>query len=603
MSITISQILAASPHTERGRPSQLSADPKGEYIAYASGKSVFLRSIDNPSLSKQYTAHNFQTTVARFSPSGYYVASGDTSGLVKIWDALECVNTKGEYQITSGRINDIAWDHDSQRIIAVGDGRNRYGHCITADSGNSVGEICGHALAINSVSIRQKRPLRAATGADDSNVVFFHGTPFKFARKLLGLHKGYIYGVDFSPDGNKLISVGADRRIQLYNGESGEPEIEIGKNEHKGSIFGFSWHYDSKKFVTASADQTVKLWDLETGKTVQTWKFNNEGKNIIINQQVGVVWPATRKDGTIISLNLAGDLSYLVEGNDKPIRVISGHNKNISAMGSSHNHNGQTLWTGSLEGKVCSWEVNSGIASVVQGECHKNQIIAFQSSKEQIYSIGWDDTVRITDIHTNTFREELFKISAQPRGLALAEGRILIIHANGVQIYSKNEFIMEFPTKDYTPTAIAASRNLVAIGNDLNTVKIFTLDGNHQLTWKKDLHLSRAPITALSFSENGELLAVGDSAGKIVVYESESWVLKTDRWSAHTARIISIAWNAKGTYLVSGGLDSNIFVWSLQDPGNRIVAHRAHKGIVNGVFWLNSDSKIASTGEDATLKI
>jgi hypothetical protein len=35
MSIVIDKILAASPSTERGRPTQLSSDPKGERIAYA----------------------------------------------------------------------------------------------------------------------------------------------------------------------------------------------------------------------------------------------------------------------------------------------------------------------------------------------------------------------------------------------------------------------------------------------------------------------------------------------------------------------------------------------------------------------------------------
>ena len=157
MSISINKIIAAAPNTERGRPSQLSADPKGERIAYASGKSIFLRSLDHPTESKQYTAHTTQTTAARFSPSGFYVASGDVSGSVRVWDAVEGVNTKGEYHIISGRINDLSWDGDSQRIIAVGDGRNRYGHAFTADSGNSVGEISGHSAVINSVSIRQQR--------------------------------------------------------------------------------------------------------------------------------------------------------------------------------------------------------------------------------------------------------------------------------------------------------------------------------------------------------------------------------------------------------------------------------------------------------------
>ncbi|KAI9854701.1 MAG: WD40 repeat-like protein, partial [Vezdaea acicularis] len=88
MSIVADAIWAPSPNTTRGQPTPLSTDSKGERIAYASNKSVFLRSIDNPALSTQYTAHTTQTTVARFSPSGFYVASGDISGSVRVWDCV-----------------------------------------------------------------------------------------------------------------------------------------------------------------------------------------------------------------------------------------------------------------------------------------------------------------------------------------------------------------------------------------------------------------------------------------------------------------------------------------------------------------------------------
>ena len=92
-----------------------------------SSKSVFLRSIDNPSLSVQYTQHTQQPTVAKFSPSGYYVASGDVSGKVRVWDCVgEDQVLKGEFPIISGPINDLAWDGDSMRIIAVGEGKGRY---------------------------------------------------------------------------------------------------------------------------------------------------------------------------------------------------------------------------------------------------------------------------------------------------------------------------------------------------------------------------------------------------------------------------------------------------------------------------------------------
>lgn len=140
----------------------------------------------------------------------------------------------GEYSIIAGRINDLAWDGDSQRIIAVGNGKELFGHCITADSGNSVGEISGHSSQINCVSIRQQRPLRAATGSDDTNVVFFHGAPFKYNASLQGNHNKFVFGTAFSPDGATLVSVGADRRVWLYDGKTGETKNKIGDGEHTG---------------------------------------------------------------------------------------------------------------------------------------------------------------------------------------------------------------------------------------------------------------------------------------------------------------------------------------------------------------------------------
>ncbi|KAI0851347.1 WD40 repeat-like protein [Daldinia vernicosa] len=602
MSITIEKILAASPVTARGQPTQLSTDAKGERITYASGKSIFVRSIDNPSASKQYTGHTAQTTVAKFSPSGFYIASGDVSGSVRVWDSIEAVNTKGEYHIISGRINDIAWDGDSQRIIAVGDGRERFGHCITADSGNSVGEVSGHSKVINSVAVRQMRPLRAATASDDMAMCFLHGAPFKFDSKSTGLHKGFVLGTAFSPDGNTLVTVGADKRIQLYDGKTGEPTKSIGENEHTGSIFAVSWSKDSKSFVTASADQTVKLWDVEAGKVTQTWKFGGDGVSIP-DQQVGVVWPHGRSDGLIISLSLGGDLNYLVEGNPKPIKVIQGHNKSITALGVGSDGKGQTLWTGSFDGRVCSWDLSSGAATVVDGQTHTNQVTEFTSSAGRAYSVGWDDTLRIVDESANTFAGESLKLSAQPKGVSSADGRVYVATIAGVEIYVKDQLAGKLEIAEAQPTAIAAQGSLVAVGLSNNAVRLYKADSDNKLTQAHEVKNSTAQISTLAFSKDGSLLAAGNTAGKIYAYRTSGLELATDRWSAHTGRVTSIAWNEAGTHAASGALDTNVFVWSLAKPGSRVKALNAHKDGVNGVAWVHGGTKVASTGGDAAIKI
>ncbi|KAI4134484.1 MAG: hypothetical protein LQ347_001482 [Umbilicaria vellea] len=576
---------------------------KAVYIQ--SNKSVFLRSIDDPSNSIQYGGHTTATTVARFSPSGYYVASGDVSGSVRVWDCVGEGSTKGEYHIIGGRINDLAWDGDSQRIIAVGDGKERFGHCITADSGNSVGEISGHSLQINSVSIRQQRPLRAATGSDDTSLVFYQGAPFKFNTSLRGQHNGFVYGVSFSPDGSSLVSVGADRKVCIYDGKTGEAKGRIGDGEHKGSIFSVSWARDSKRFVTSSADQTVKIWDVEAGKAIQSWRLGEEGSVSIPDHQVGVVWPAGRSDGLIISLGLAGNLNYFTEGSQRPQKVIEGHQKNITSLCTSETKGSeQTLWTGSSEGRVCAWDVSRGSGETVDGEAHSNYVSGLTAASGDgsvVYSVGWDDTLRSLDSSVKTFTGVSAKADGQPKGVAIHGAHALVATHKGVEIFKDGKKTGATTTK-FSPTVIAASGTNIAVGGDDNTLHIFHLSSN-SLQLQRDITDPSSLITALSFSWDGSLLAVGFSSGKISVYKCEDWSIAISRWSSHTGRITSIAWTRSGTHAVSGGLDTNVFIWSVSKPGSRVNAANAHKDGVNGVAWIDNDKKVVSVGGDAAVKV
>lgn len=564
---------------------------------WQSNKSIFLRSIDNPALGSQYSSHTAATTVARFSPSGNYVASGDVSGAVRVWDCVGEGVTKGEYHIIGGRINDLAWDGDSARIIAVGDGREKFGHCITADSGNSVGEISGHSSQINSVSIRQQRPLRAATGSDDTSLVFYHGAPFKFNGSLRK-HNRFVYGVAFSPDGSTLVSVGSDRQIWLYDGKTGEVRGQIGENEHRGSIFSVSWAKDSKRFATSSADQTVKIWDVEAGKAVQSWRLGEEGISVP-DHQVGVVWPTGRSDGLIISLNLAGDFSYLSEGAPDARRIVQGHQKNITALATGKGSTSDsTFFTGSSDGRICSWNVSTGAGEIVDGEAHTNYVSGITSSADgKIFSVGWDDTLRSIDISARTFTGTSSKTDGQPKGVAISTDRAVIATHKSISLLTNDQTQKSNATK-FTPSTLAANDNLIAVGGDDNTLHIYSAS----LAPKTEIQDPSSPITALSFSPSGALLAAGFSSGKITVFDTQSWTPSITRWSSHTGRVTSVAWNTAGTHAVSGGLDANIFLWSVAKPGRRVGVNNAHKDGVNGVAWVG-DEKVVSVGGDAAIKL
>ena len=461
-----------------------------------------------------------------------------------------------------------------------------------------MGEISGHSSQINSVSVRQQRPLRAATGSDDTSLVFYHGVPFKFNTSLRK-HQRYVYGVAFSPDGGTLISVGADKKIWLYDGKTGEAKTQIGEGEHTGSIFAVSWAKDSRRFVTSSADQTVKIWDAEVGKVVQSWRMGEEGKVSIPDHQVGVVWPAGRSDGLIISLGLSGDLNYLQDGKQATLRTIQGQQKNITAITADKEYkSNSTFFTGSSDGRICAYD-GTGHGETIDGDAHKNYVSGLATSNSgRIYSVGWDDTLRSIDVSAKTFTGTSTKTDGQPRAVALKSSTTVIATHKGLFLLSqKNNSVIKHVPTTYAPTVLAASKTHIAVGGDDSHQHMYDSDLNHI---KSIPHPSQPTAFAFSSSANN-YLAVGFASGKIIVYEPNNPEPVITRWSAHTGRVMSIDWDEGGEKAVSGGLDTEIFVWSVKKPGQRISVGQAHKEGVNGVMWAGRD-EVVSVGGDAAVK-
>ena len=360
-----------------------------------------------------------------------------------------------------------------------------------------------------------------------------------------------------------------------------------------------SWARDSKKFVTSSADQTVKIWDAEAGKVVQSWRLGEEGKVSIPDHQVGVVWPAGRSDGLIISLGLSGDLNYLEEGNPKTLRTVQGHQKNVTTITTDKEHSvNPTFFTGSSDGRICAYD-GTGDGETIDGDAHKNYVSGLTTSNAgRIYSVGWDDTLRSIDVSARTFTGSSNKTDGQPRGVALTSSNIVIATHKGLSLLSQkdNSVIKHVPTS-YAPTVLAAGKTHIAVGGDDSQQHMYDIDLNH---YKSIPHTSQ--VTTFAFSPASNLyLAVGFASGKIIVYEPNNPEPVTTRWSAHTGRVMSIDWDAKGERAVSGGLDTNIFVWSVKKPGQRISVSQAHKEGVNGVRWAG-ENEVVSVGGDAAVK-
>ncbi|KAJ2487575.1 WD40 repeat-like protein [Coemansia sp. RSA 2320] len=572
--------------------------------------------LSEPEKAWEYRGHTQATTVARFSPSGYYVASGDVAGNVRIWDAINDEHIlKSEVRAISGRVNDISWDMDSQRVMAVGEGKEAFGRVFSYDSGNSVGTVEGHSKVINACTMRQQRPFRAVTCSDDSTCVFYHGAPYKF-QSILKDHSGFVYDTKYSPNGDYFVTVGADKKVFLYDGKTGELVRQMGKDSqaaHKGSIYAVSWSPDSKYLLTSSGDRTCKFWDVEKDEIAGTVEMGVGAEH----QQVGNVWAGEH----IISLSLSGDINVLQMNNKQVVRAITGHQKSITAaVLTTDSNNNSLLYTGSYDGKLCTWDFSSklmGIARAVEGGGYKHDAkLQDAASMGDVVVLGFiDDAVRFAQDSKVVGGSSGVSAAAESVALARNGTTAIAVLGNGSVVSvdrrkdgeegAKERVLATAAKQSAEARAIATSpvSDLAAVGHADCSVQLYKLGADGQLeATPVVVKVNTREITRMAFSPCGQLLAIGDAGGKIAVVQTSTGKTVTTRWCAHTARIYGLAWTKDSQHVASCSLDGHVIVWSVESPLRKIVIKNAHLGGSSSAAFVDKHT-VVSTGADGGVKV
>ncbi|EDW19455.1 actin-interacting protein 1 [Drosophila mojavensis] len=589
-------IYASLPRTQRGQPIVLGSDPKGKNFLYTNGNSVIIRNIENPAIADVYTEHSCAVNVAKYSPSGFYIASGDASGKIRIWDTVNKEHLlKNEFQPIAGPIKDISWSADNQRMVAVGEGRERFGHVFMSETGTSVGEISGQSKPINSVDFKPTRPFRIVTGSEDNTIGVFEGPPFKFKMTKQD-HSRFVQAVRYSPDGKFFASAGFDGKVFLYDATSSDLVGEFGSPAHKGGVYAVAWKPDSTQLLTCSGDKTCRLWQVESRELISEFVMGNT----VDDQQVSCLWQGEH----LITVSLSGIITYLnVDDPSKPLRVVKGHNKPITVLALSDDRS--TIYTGSHDGIVTNWNSGNGTNDRVTGTGHGNQINGIAAWDEFVYTCGIDDSLRQFSVEGNNYTDYVVKLNCQPRGLAIlrSENIIAVACIKDITLVQGQKKIFSLPIK-YEASSIATNSETldVAVGGDDQKLHIYALkDGTLELKTELE-HLGA--VTDVAYSPDQKYLVACDAHRKVVLYSVEEYKPAHNKeWGFHNARVNTVAWSPNSLLVASGSLDTTIIIWSVTNPAKHTIIKNAHpQSQITRLVWLDNNTVI-STGQDCNTKV
>jgi WD40 repeat protein len=714
MSFALSETHACAPATTRGRGTLLGAHAGKRLVCYANGKQIVVRCLSDDSATVFYDGHQYPTTVARVSPNGEWVASGDASGVVRIWGLNDDQTLKAEHRVLSGAVDDIQWSADGQRLVACGDGRGgAFARAFLWDSGSSVGDISGATKRVNSVAFRPKRPFRIAAASEDFTVGFFEGPPFAF-KGVRHKHGNFANCVRFSDDGALFASVGSDGMGVVYDGATGVPLATLPKKEgfggnqndnkkkgHAGSIYACAWSPDGNVLLTVGADKTAKAWDasvvlglseaagasssptsgdrstdaLPRLEVLTTYAFGPP-KPSVNDMQVGCAFVGDDAvtlslDGTLNVLERAARFEHVdhveTRDGDAPTmtpsgcwRTLKGHAKPVVALGrlakksGSDAQSSETYATVSVslaaiaipdaEASVAfRWRSTSGGDSVSAEPVSLGHgggaVVALASSVDgkRILSVGLDDVARVFFAETNTSKR-VCALPGQPRNVAVSKDGAVAAAVCGdedvavflvgsgafeetaaasvsiralpnaraavcVSVSKDGDFVF-VGSKDGAVTTLRVSVDKKEGAPDDKTLRVSRGDDDATPLFASTRHKAEIVALACSLTRN-EIVASADASRRVFVHDTSTNALthpNHEKLIFHAARITALAWSPDGKRLASGSLDGSVIVWDPWSSGaDRVTIKNAHQGGVTSLLWIDEKS-VCTGGFDACVR-
>lgn len=148
-------------------------------------------------------------------------------------------------------------------------------------------------------------------------------------KRDLVAHFGCVNAIEFSNEGELLISAGDDRRVLLWNLEKalagiGQPRAV--EKEHKSNIFCLEFYHDKTKLFSVGNDDAVIVRDVTTGQACHVYPHLKSVYGPSIDPRNSSILATAGEDGDVILLDLRKGTEILSLGKYRgPFHAVQFH--------------------------------------------------------------------------------------------------------------------------------------------------------------------------------------------------------------------------------------------------------------------------------------
>ncbi|BAU12409.1 WD-40 repeat protein [Leptolyngbya sp. NIES-3755] len=238
--------------------------PDGQWLATGdvSGQ-VRLWNVANGQVEHTWAGHHFFTKTVCFSPNGKQLASGSHDFFVKIWDiqTRQCLRSFNGHQNV---VIALAWSLDGQFLISADWYSIKLWEVAT---GQCIAELTPGAKAIIlSMTRHPTRDLFAL--CMDSQIQLWDLSDRKsqhYTRTLIG-HTALTFYAAWHPDGRRLATASHDQTLKVWDTHTGDCLITLQGNSPMWTVL---WLSDGRTLASTNSDGLLQVWDSETGQCVR----------------------------------------------------------------------------------------------------------------------------------------------------------------------------------------------------------------------------------------------------------------------------------------------------------------------------------------------
>lgn len=459
-----------------------------------------------------------------FSPDGKSIVTGNQDGTLRVYDALTGFNNATLLAHANG-VTDTTFSANGKFIVSAGgDNRARWWLYTERDTGSMSDGTGGGNVAHNLLL----QPLQDLNG-----------------------HTGVINTVNFSPDGQSIVTASDDGTARLWQVNAGQA-----LEGHTNFVGKGAFSPDGKQLATASSDGTTRVWDVSTRETLLTLPKPADASKGLTYSPDGKQILTLNNDGTVQVWN-AETGARLWQFQDRAAQIVS----------AAFTADGLRVAAFDKTRKLRLWNAKTGASLAervmyAEGEVEPPYPIPVFSADGSLGALqGWQRVI-LFDART---------------------GEAVGILRGGVKVYL---YVAFSPDGNQLAASYWQQGTQQAGG-----VEIWDVESRRLV---RDIR-GREPLSVV-FAPDGKYLLATYPDKTARVWDANTGKLLHEL-KGHTAEINRAAFNPDGRFIITASNDRTARVWETA-TGKLIEILRGHSDIVTDAAFSPDGKTIATTGDN-----